>query len=133
MTYAALEATLVDYVSGRAASTVPVARMLALTASAIRARAERVVGALSSSASLSAALRDGHSTIGGGSAPGSTIPTVLIALRHERLAAEALAAHLRHASVPIIGRIVDDHVALDLRTVPPEDDERVMATLTSIA
>lgn len=133
MTYAALEATLADYLSGRAATTIPVVRMLALTASAIRARAERVVDALSSSTTVLASLRDGHSTIGGGSAPGSTIPTVLVTLRHQRASAEALASRLRHAPVPIIGRIVDGYVALDLRTVPPEEDDRMIATLVGMA
>ncbi len=133
MTYAALEATLVDYVAGRAARTIPVARMLALTAAAIRARAERVVQALASSASFSASVRDGRSTIGGGSAPGVTLPTALIALRHERLAAEALASRLRHAPIPVIGRIIDDHVVLDLRTVAPEDDDRLVAALATVA
>src|SRR6185503_859388 len=74
LTYAALEATLGEYAAGRARFTVPVARMLALTAGEIGMRADALVSALASHG-LHAAVADGQSTIGGGSAPGSALPT----------------------------------------------------------
>jgi L-seryl-tRNA(Ser) seleniumtransferase len=70
---------------------------------------------------------DGESTIGGGSAPGSVIPTRLLAISHPALRAAQLEERLRKQSTPIIARIQDDRVVLDLRTVAPEDDDLVIA------
>ena len=80
MTYAALEATLQEHAAGRAPETVPVARMLALDADAIRRRAQALIDGLRGN--VSGEILDGFSTVGGGSAPGSTLATVLIALAH---------------------------------------------------
>ena len=79
MTYAALEATLEEYVSGRAAQNVPVARMMAMALDEIERRAETLAAALSN-AGLQTEIVDGFSTVGGGSAPGSQLPTRLVAL-----------------------------------------------------
>ena len=75
-----------------------------------------------------ASLVDGVSTIGGGSAPGSTLPTRLVQLTHSTLNATSLEQRLRTLDPPVIARIENDRVVLDLRTVPAEDDER-LATL----
>jgi L-seryl-tRNA(Ser) seleniumtransferase len=121
MTYAALEATLEEYVSGRAAQTIPVARMMTMALDEIERRAGTLAAALSS-AGLQAEVIDGFSTIGGGSAPGSRLPTRLVALT---LPAGRLDAALRAGRPPVIARIDDDRVVIDLRTVAPEDDERL--------
>ena len=122
LTYAALEATLGEYAAGRARSTVPVARMLALTADEIGRRADALASALSSHG-LHAGVADGQSTIGGGSAPGSALPTRLVTIAHPTLSATAFEARLRLAEPPIVARIEHDRVVLDLRTVDPADDE----------
>ena len=83
LTYAALEATLVEHVTGRANHTVPVLRMAALDADAIGARAERMAATLRS-AGWSADVVDGMSAIGGGSAPGTGLPTRLLAIARRR-------------------------------------------------
>src|SRR5207249_9356675 len=80
MTYAALEATLVEYAAGRARETVPVQRMLALTADDIRPRAQALASALSAIPTWRATLTDGVSAVGGGSAPGVELPTCLVAI-----------------------------------------------------
>jgi len=129
MTYAALEATLQAYMAGRP-QDIPVARMIAATAEEIAARAERLAKVLDGT-SLSATVVDGLSTIGGGSAPGSTLPTRLLQLRHRELRAHALEARLRTMDPPIIARIENDIVVLDLRTVLPADDERLSRLLES--
>lgn len=130
LTYAALEATLAEYLAGRAHETVPVQRMLALDVETIEARgrdlAERLVAS-----GWRAHLVSGNSAVGGGSAPGLPLPTVLLAIEREGLTATALEARLRGLSTPLIARIVDDRVALDLRTVPPEDDARLAELLGS--
>jgi L-seryl-tRNA(Ser) seleniumtransferase len=132
MTYAALEATLAEYAAGRAAETVPVARMLRLTREAIAPRAEALARALHGRG-LEATLEDGDSTIGGGSAPGSTLPTRLVALRHARLSPDAFARALRQAEPPVIARIERDAVVIDLRTVDPDQDDLLARAIAAAA
>jgi L-seryl-tRNA(Ser) seleniumtransferase len=126
MTYAALEATLQAYAAGRRLD-VPVARMIAATQDEIEGRALRLLATLTER-QLSATIVDGVSTIGGGSAPGSQIPTRLIQLTHPSLAATALEQQLRSLDPPLIARIENDSVVIDLRTVLPSQDV-VVATL----
>ncbi len=127
MTYAALETTLQGHLAGKV-EDVPVARMIAATAGEIGARAERLAASLAGTA-IEATVVDGFSTIGGGSAPGSALPTRLLQLRHEQLSAHALEARLRSLDVPIIARIEQDVVVLDLRTVLPGDDDSLSTQL----
>ena len=75
MTYAALEATLAEYAAGRAAATVPVQRMLAMTADEIRARAEALAAAIARRSGWRVEIVAGASAVGGGSAPGVELPT----------------------------------------------------------
>jgi L-seryl-tRNA(Ser) seleniumtransferase len=131
MTCAALEATLVEFLTGRAAETVPVAAMIALSEEAIARRAESLVAALAAAA-VPASLTGGHSTIGGGSAPGSLLPTTLVAIDPAAAPAARLEAALRRGTPPVIARIDDDRVVLDLRTVPPRQDA-LLATLIAAA
>jgi L-seryl-tRNA(Ser) seleniumtransferase len=128
LTYAALEATLIEYLADRADETVPVLRMALASPAEIGARAERVAGRLRA-AGYSADIIDGFSTIGGGSAPGSELPTRLIALGRAGLSADALEGTLRTLDPPVIARIESDRVVLDLRTVAPHDDERLIQAL----
>ena len=123
MTYAALEGTLHAYASDRSLE-VPVMHMAAASIEGIGDRAERLVEALKSS-QLSATIVNGASTIGGGSAPGSTLPTRLVQLTHPTLGATALEGHLRTLDPPIVARIQNDRVVLDLRTVLPHQDRIV--------
>jgi L-seryl-tRNA(Ser) seleniumtransferase len=131
LTYAALEATLGEYAAGRARSTVPVAMMLALTADQIGRRADAVAAALSSRG-LDATVIDGQSTIGGGSAPGSALPTRLVTIAHPALSATAFERRLRLAEPPVVSRIENDRVVLDLRTVDSADDEVLAATIAGL-
>jgi L-seryl-tRNA(Ser) seleniumtransferase len=126
LTYAALEATLQEHTAGRAVETVPVMRMIAMDVEEIGARAERMAAQLSE---LRAEVINGVSTIGGGSAPGSTLPTRLVALSHPTLGADALEARLRAMDPPVIARIEQDRVVLDLRTVAPEQDDLLVGLL----
>jgi L-seryl-tRNA(Ser) seleniumtransferase len=130
MTYAALEATLQAHAAGRTAD-VPVAAMLALPAGDVGTRAERIAQGISGD--LSASIVDGMSTIGGGSAPGATLPTRLLRLAHARLSAAALEERLRTLDPPVIARIEDDHVVIDLRTVLPQQDGLLAQLLSSPA
>jgi L-seryl-tRNA(Ser) seleniumtransferase len=132
MTYAALEATLREYVAGRAADTVPVQRMMRSTADEIRARAQALADQLNAVDEWRAELVAGSSAIGGGSAPGIELPTWLVAVEKAGLTADALDARLRRLSPPIVARIERDRLVLDLRTVAAADDRQVVALLRSV-
>ena len=124
LTYAALEATLQAYASERW-DEVPVLRMLRMTVEEIGQRAERLAAALRD-AGLRADVIDGESTVGGGSAPGSAIATRLVVLD---MPGAATLARLRALETPVIARIANDRVVLDLRTVAPDEDQRLIPLL----
>ena len=132
MTYAALEATLLEYARGRAHQTVPVASMIALSAAQIEDRARTVAEGLRASTRVQVEIIDGVSTIGGGSAPGSEIPTRLLSVSVGTERPDALEARLRHSDPPIIGRIEHDRLLLDLRTVLPQQDQALTDALLEL-
>jgi L-seryl-tRNA(Ser) seleniumtransferase len=120
-TLAAVAATLGLYRSGRAATEVPVWRMIAASPDGLRARAETMATALATrlgSASLEVVATE--ATVGGGSLPGETLPSFGLAVGTRR--ADALLAALRRGEPAVIGRIEDGRVILDLRTVDPVRD-----------
>ena len=131
LTYAALEATLGEHLADRAWETVPVLRMASLPMEAIAVRAEVLAAALRS-AGLTASVVDGQSTIGGGSAPGSALPTRLVAVTHPTLSPDGFEAALRALDPPVVARIEHGSVQLDLRTVAPADDQRLGALIGSV-
>jgi L-seryl-tRNA(Ser) seleniumtransferase len=135
LTYAALEATLLAYVK-RDHDAVPVLRMMRLSKDEIARRAGKIVSKVESGASKSARLKmellDGESVIGGGAAPSAVLPTRLIALTHADLSADELSARLRASSPPIIARVEEGRVLLDLRTVFPEQDGVLVEMLSSL-
>jgi L-seryl-tRNA(Ser) seleniumtransferase len=120
LTFAALEATLMDYLLGRQDS-IPVMRMLHVSAAELAKRCEQSVRAIDS-AELSAEIVPVDSLIGGGTAPSARLPSFAIALRHATLQPQLLLAKLRQLDPPIIARISEERVILDLRAVEPEFD-----------
>ena len=132
MTYAALEATLAEYAAGRADATVPVRRMVMLSADDIRARAEALAAAIGEVEGWRAALAAGSSAIGGGSAPGVELPTWLVAIAKDGLTPDALEERLRRLTPPVIARIDRGELLLDLRTVLPEQDAALAAMLGGV-
>lgn len=132
LTYAALEATLLAYVKGEY-DAIPALRMMGLTKASICARAEAVAGALRTSDQIQIALIDGESVIGGGAAPSATLPTSLLAIAIKNLRPGELLSRLRGADPPVIARVQEDRVLLDLRTVFPEQDATIVAILRAEA
>lgn len=113
--YAGLTATLGSYVRGAAIAEVPIWQMISQSLEQLRNRATRWQEILSDQG-VECHVADGASTVGGGSLPGQTLPTKLLVLRHSR--PEMLAKILRtRLDVPIIGRIQDNTLRLDPRTV----------------
>jgi L-seryl-tRNA(Ser) seleniumtransferase len=131
LTYAALEATLLAYVR-QDHNSIPTLRMMRLTKGEIAARAERLIKNLQG-AKLKLELVDGESVVGGGAAPGASLPTRLISISVEDLATDELAARLRAVEPPIIARIEEGRVLLDLRTVFPAQEPTLVAALQSVA
>ena len=113
---AALEATLISHQRGAADKDIPLHQMLSLTAEQLHERATSLVGSLDMG-HVKLELVAGESALGGGAGPTSTFPTTLIAVTHPERTAQEIEAHLRRGSPPIIARISDDRVLLDLRTV----------------
>ena len=130
LTYAALEATLLAYVK-RDHDAIPVLRMMRLPKAEIARRAEALLAQIKS-AKLKIELIDGDSVIGGGAAPSAVLPTCLIALTHSGHSADGLCDRLRSCNPPIIARVEEGRVLLDLRTVFPEQDHALAAALSSL-
>jgi L-seryl-tRNA(Ser) seleniumtransferase len=122
LVYAALEATLSSYLRERAVEEIPVLRMLALAPEEIRRRAAALVERLSPLSDLSLGVEEGISRVGGGAAPDTEIPTWVVALRSPTASAESILAALRRHRPPVIARISEDRVLLDLRTIAPEEE-----------
>ena len=130
ITFAILEATLAEYVAGRAAATVPVQRMLRVSVEEIRARAQVVAARLAESG-WRVELIDGSSAVGGGSAPGFSLPTVLLSIERDGRTADETARWLRSLSTPVVARIEHDRVVLDLRTVLTGQDAMLVSLLAT--
>ena len=118
-----------EYAAGRAATTIPVQRMLTMTADAVRARAEPLATAINARSGWRAEIVAGTSAIGGGSAPGVELPTWLIAIANQTLSPDALDERLRRLTPPVIARIDSGRVVLDLRTVLLEQDAELAELL----
>jgi L-seryl-tRNA(Ser) seleniumtransferase len=130
LTYAALEATLMDYVSEKPES-LPIQKMLRAPALEILQRCERVADRVRSTDLLAEAIPV-LSLIGGGTAPAARLQSSAVSLRHTSLQPQALLLTLRQFDPPVIGRVSDDTVLLDLRTVEPEFDATLVSLLRSL-
>jgi L-seryl-tRNA(Ser) seleniumtransferase len=128
--YAALEATLLAYIQ-RDHDAIPALRMMRLTRDEVGQRAAKLAARIDAS-KWKVEILDGESLLGGGAAPSSILPTRLLALTCEGLNADELASRLRASEPPIIARVEEDRVSLDLRTVFPEQDAAVVAALGRI-
>jgi L-seryl-tRNA(Ser) seleniumtransferase len=123
---AALTATLLHYLKEEAVQKVPVWRMIAAPLEEMERRANLWAGALGDRAEVI----PGETMVGGGSLPGGSLPTRLVALSGHNI--QSIAAQLRLRVVPVIGRIEKDRLLLDPRTVLPEEDSIVIDALKNI-
>jgi L-seryl-tRNA(Ser) seleniumtransferase len=116
----ALEATVKLYLEGSAEQSVPVWQMMGLDADSIDERARLLVNRLNEMG-IHASVRDGRSMVGGGSLPEQSLPTRLVAIK-PGAEVDAAARRLRMGDPPLVGRIEQDEILLDLRTVMPGQD-----------
>lgn len=126
---AALSATLIHYLKGEAVEKVPVWRMIATPQNEIEKRAQKwsdQIGKLATTA-------PGESTVGGGSLPGSTLPTQLVVIKNPaNRKVQDLAQELRKQPFPVVCRIEHNSIILDPRTVLPEEDSSLLKALSSV-
>ncbi len=128
MIFAALEATLAAYANGQALTELPVLTALYTTKDEIARRARAFVQrARKLNSTLNYKLIDGDSVVGGGSAPEAALPTKLISITCTSVS--ELEENLRRNSPPIIARIVDNCLLLDLRTVSKIEEKEILAAL----
>ena len=133
LTYAALEATLHEHATERAGDSVPVVRMIEEPVARLEARAEALRSRLADSGGLTVSVASTEATIGGGSTPGITLPSRALAVAAAGRSASALAAALRAGTPPVVGRITEDRLLLDLRTVEPREDMRLAQAIGEAA
>jgi L-seryl-tRNA(Ser) seleniumtransferase len=133
LTYAALEATVASYAGGRAAAEIPALSALHETRDAIARRARAFIRRAKNSVSgLELKSIDGFSVVGGGSAPEAQLPTMLISVTSDKMDASELEEKLRANDPPVVARIVDDQLVLDLRTVSAEGERELLEALIRI-
>ncbi|NOZ73459.1 MAG: L-seryl-tRNA(Sec) selenium transferase [Chloroflexi bacterium] len=128
-TLAGLQATLMAYLRGTAPSEIPVWRMISASAADLAGRAQAWLATLKGG-SVAMELRSGESAVGGGSLPGQTLPTTLLALLPPQ--PQQFAQHLRLTRPAVVARIEQDAVLLDPRTVLPEQDDIFLQTLQTV-
>jgi L-seryl-tRNA(Ser) seleniumtransferase len=128
---AALEATLEQYCREE---KVPALRMLSLTAAEISERADALIARVNQGLSATVKIEKikSESAVGGGSAPTSPLPTWLISVTSSSRTPNEIEAAFRGRELPIIVRILDDRVVMDLRTVAIAEDEEIEAALKSL-
>jgi len=131
MTYAALEATLLAYVKHEYGK-VPTLGMMSLSKEEIGARAESIAGRVQSG-KVKIEIIDGESVIGGGAAPSSVLPTRLLAVTCSGVSADELSERFRKSDPPVIARVEEGSILLDLRTVFPEQDHLIADVLQHVA
>jgi len=132
---AALEATLDSYARHATTDEIPTHQMMVATYEEIRMRAEDFVTRIGRdhSGNLKLQIVEGESAIGGGAAPTSRLRTALIAVTRPNLTANQIEERLRRHDPPVIGRIENDQVLLDLRTVSTTDEADLLDALIALA
>jgi len=132
MFYAALEATLLAYLR-EDYDSIPALRMMRISEEELARRSQQMAKHLSGKlAHLQIEVIESRSVLGGGAAPGSTLPTRVLAVKSASISADELCARLRQWQTPIIARVEDERVLLDLRTVQPEQEAEITTALQSI-
>ena len=131
LTYAALEATVHQYLA-EATDDIPVIRMLSTRAEEVALRCSRLLDALANSA-FAIEVVEVKSVLGGGTAPKAHLKSFALALRIAALSADELLRELRRLDPPVIARIEDGRVLLDLRTVDPAHDAVLVAALNQVS
>ncbi|MDQ3668270.1 MAG: L-seryl-tRNA(Sec) selenium transferase [Acidobacteriota bacterium] len=136
LTLAALEATLESHRRGTTLQDIPVLQMLSLSKEEIEVRTKNLTATLAQrppDSGLTIAVEEGKSAVGGGSGPATHPATVLISLQHASLSADEIQRRLRLSSPPVIARIAEGKVVIDLRTVAPREEPEILAAIRHLS
>lgn len=128
LTIAALEATVAIYLRGDL-NEIPALRMIQIPSEELARRATSLAERIAEKPGMLVKVQQGESVVGGGSTPGQSLPTSLIAISHARLSAQDIESELRHNVPPIIARVERDQVLLDLRTVFENQEDEIIKAL----
>ena len=133
MFYAALEATLLAYLR-EDYDSIPALRMMRISEDELARRAEQLAERLRSMCpTLQVEVIESRSVLGGGAAPGSTLPTHVLAIECANMRADEICARMRQWETPIIARVEEERVLLDLRTVEPVQEAAIVTALESLS
>ena len=122
---AGITATLTHYLKDEAEREIPIWQMMSSTPAQIKNRAENWMKELGQGKVIA-----GESTVGGGSLPGESLPTWLLALNVKK--PDKLLAQLRKQNPPVIARTENDRILLDPRTVLPEQEGALLVALQNV-
>ena len=128
-TLASLSETLLSYLRGSATDEIPVWQMISAPLSAIQERAATWQTRLRT-VNIESDIEEARSAIGGGSLPGESLPSVTLSITPNGSPDSFLAA-MRHSAPPVIGRIENDTIKLDPRTVLPGEDDALLTSIKS--
>lgn len=134
LTVAALELVLMEYLhEEKAPERIPVLKMLLETEESVRVRAEKLCGMIRGEVSDAAVSVEAClSQAGGGSLPGEVLKSAAVVIRPYHMSVSALEREMRHMRIPVIGRIADDAVRLDVRTIGDGDFEAIAGMLGEV-
>jgi L-seryl-tRNA(Ser) seleniumtransferase len=130
MTLAALAATLSEWIR-RGPEDLPIYRLASTPPEQLRRRAEAIAASIET-AELALDVRESRALFGGGTTPGRSIPSVAIRVASRGLTAAELHRKLRIGEPPVIGRIEEEVLWLDLAGVFPDQDEKIVEALKTI-
>ena len=129
-TLAALGATLQLHLDdSRAAEQLPVFAMATAPVDDLRQRGARLVEGLADCSGMQATVEDAEAYLGGGSMPTEALPSCAVVIGSTEIGEDELLDRLRRAGV--VGRVSNGAVWLDLRTVPSDQDEELLAAIRS--
>jgi L-seryl-tRNA(Ser) seleniumtransferase len=132
ITLAALEATLRIYLFGNPLQEIPVLYMLTASLAELERRALRLAAAVREMAGerLDVEVRQDVSVVGGGAMPLTDLPTFVVAVRPKELSVSEWAFGLRTGNPSLVGRLQEDWLLLDLRTIAESEEEEVVLCLS---
>lgn len=131
---AALEATLDVYARNTTTNELPTHQMISMTFDDLKSRVTNFLEQVPvpNACGLHCEIVEGESAIGGGAAPTSRLRAPLVSITHAKLSANQIEERLRQFDPPVVARIEDDRVLLDLRTVTAKDEATLASAVTSL-
>ena len=125
----ALEATVKSYLDKTAAEDIPAWRMMSAGLPELQTRAKAVIRKLKASG-ITAELKSGASMVGGGTLPEQSLPAALISIRLEG-SVETFSRRLRLSQPPLVARVENDRILIDMRTVFPGQDSLLVSVIAA--